>query len=248
MTDGAMLPAPPAELMLGSSIFLDFDGTLVGIAGSPEAVIVDAALTDLLLRLDAALQGRVVLLSGRSIAQLDTLLDCRGIKLGGSHGLERRPARLCPAVPSPEWPAWLDGELTALAADFPGVLAERKSFGVALHFRQQPEAAKACAALAERLAAAIGGTVQPGKMVYEVKPKGADKGEALHSFMAEPDFKGSKPLMFGDDLTDEQAFAAAAALGGAGILVGGPRQTAAQYGLADPVAVLAWLEAGMARL
>jgi len=48
--------------------------------------------------------------------------------------------------------------------------------------------------------------------------------------------------MVGDDLTDESAFAAAAELGGFGVLVGPPRETAARYGLPGVTAVLAWLE------
>ncbi len=48
--------------------------------------------------------------------------------------------------------------------------------------------------------------------------------------------------MVGDDLTDEHAFEAARDLGGWSVLVGDPRPTAALHRLADPAAVLAWLE------
>ena len=44
-----------------------------------------------------------------------------------------------------------------------------------------------------------------------------------------------------DDMTDEDGFAAVGALGGFGVLVGYPRLTAAEYGLADPSAVARWL-------
>jgi len=47
----------------------------------------------------------------------------------------------------------------------------------------------------------------------------------------------------GDDLTDEHAFAAAAALSGAGVLVGAPRETAARWRLPDVASVAGWLEA-----
>jgi len=61
--------------------------------------------------------------------------------------------------------------------------------------------------------------------------------------MQEPPFAGAVPVMVGDDLTDEDGFRAAAALGGFGVLVGPPRETAARYGLPDVDAVLAWLNA-----
>ena len=70
-------------------------------------------------------------------------------------------------------------------------------------------------------------------MVVELRPHGRDKGDALRAFMAEPDFAGARPVFVGDDLTDEHAFEAAPRLGGAGILVGPPRATAARYRLAD---------------
>ncbi len=57
-------------------------------------------------------------------------------------------------------------------------------------------------------------------MVAELRPAGADKGAALRRLMAEPPFAGARPVFVGDDLTDEHAFEAAAALGGEGVLVG----------------------------
>ena len=68
-------------------------------------------------------------------------------------------------------------------------------------------------------------------MVAELRPAGATKGDALKAFMTEPEFAGARPWFVGDDLTDEHGFAAAAALGGAGVLVGPMRATAARFRL-----------------
>src|SRR3546814_5527447 len=64
------------------------------------------------------------------------------------------------------------------------------------------------------------------KMVVELAPKCADKGLAVARLMAAPPFAGALPLFIGDDTTDEDGFAAVAAAGGHGILVGAPRPTA----------------------
>src|SRR3546814_1821330 len=47
--------------------------------------------------------------------------------------------------------------------------------------------------------------VQPGKMVFELRPHGIDKGTALRAFMRDAPFAGRLPIMVGDDLTDEAA-------------------------------------------
>ena len=75
----------------------------------------------------------------------------------------------------------------------------------------------------------------------ELKVPGADKGDAVRAFMAEPPFVAGRPVVVGDDLTDEHAFIAAAALGGHGILVGELRPTAAGYRLPTVEATLGWL-------
>jgi len=61
-------------------------------------------------------------------------------------------------------------------------------------------------------------------------------------FMAAPPFAGARPIMIGDDLTDEAAFLAAIDLGGDAILVGPPRPSHARWRLSSPAALLCWLD------
>jgi len=236
------LEPPPAGLLRGCSLFLDFDGTLVEIVERPDAVAVDTSLVTLMSRLADKLQGRLAVVSGRSRAEIDALFGGAGFAVGGSHGLELGwpDGRLI----APETPAGL-GEIAArmraLAAVYPGILVEEKPFGAAIHYRGAPESAPECRALAAQLASETGLTLQAGKMVFELRAPGGDKGAALHAFMDQPPMRGTRPVFVGDDLTDEDAFAAAAALGGDGILVGEARRTAARYRLPDVDATRAWL-------
>jgi trehalose 6-phosphate phosphatase len=77
-------------------------------------------------------------------------------------------------------------------------------------------------------------------MVVEVKPAGAHKGTALRRLSALPPFAGRRPVMLGDDTTDEDAIEAALALGGVGVKIG-PGASAASLRAPDPAAVRAWL-------
>jgi trehalose 6-phosphate phosphatase len=235
---------PPVDLLRGASLFLDFDGTLVEIVERPDAVQVDAALTMLMARLADKLQGRLAIISGRPRAEIDALFGDRRFAVGGSHGLELRwsDGRLDAPPPHPGF-APVIAEMRLLAAAHPGTMVEEKPFGVALHYRGAPAAEESCRALAEKLAAQAGLSLQHGKMVVELRLAGADKGSALDTFMAEPPMRGTFPVFVGDDLTDEHAFAAAARAGGHGIAVGASRPTAAHYRLPDVAATRAWLEA-----
>jgi trehalose 6-phosphate phosphatase len=56
---------------------------------------------------------------------------------------------------------------------------------------------------------------------------------------------GTRPIFVGDDLTDEPGFVAARELGGHGILVGPPRPTAADHGIASPADLRRWLSAAI---
>lgn len=238
----ASLAPPPPDLLAGASLFLDFDGTLVEIAPRPDAVAVDVRLRRLMAALTTRLAGRIAIVSGRGAEEIDALFGGAGFPIGGSHGAELFGVE---GAVEPERPIALDAVLERLnrfAADRPGVLVEAKPLGAGLHFRGAPQAESACRALAEQLAEASGLTLQEGKMVFELRAPG-DKGRAIAALMAMPPFAGSRPLFLGDDLTDEPGFAAAARLGGAGVLVGALRATSATYRLPDVAAVLRWLDA-----
>lgn len=231
------LITPPPSLLQNASLFLDFDGTLVNLADAPDAIQVEAGLRDLLARLGDRLQGRLVLVSGRASADVLAWIHPLEVPVAGSHGLERGgdPAHHAPAL------AEAKRHLGELRTRFEGVLIEEKPMGVAVHFRQVPEAEEACRAAAEHAAAVTGLQVQPGKMVFELKPGSGDKGTALREIMAEPLHAGTRPIFVGDDLTDEHGFAMARELGGAGVLVGEERPTAAEFRLPDVSAVHRWL-------
>lgn len=236
------LPAPPSTLPK-PALFLDLDGVLAELAATPDAVVPDARRTEVLKALAPRLGGRVAIISGRTIAEIDRIAEDSMASASGVHGLERRRADGSFLRAEPD-----EGVREAVEAfeDFartrPGVIVENKTIAAGLHFRGAPDAAPDAERLTRRLADETGLTLQPGNMVIELKTPGASKGTALKAFMAEAPFAGATPVMLGDDLTDEHGFRAAAELGGFGVLVGPPRETAARYGLPDVTAVLAWLE------
>jgi trehalose 6-phosphate phosphatase len=237
----SQLPPPPT-LFEGAALFLDFDGTLVELADTPDAIAVPAGLVPLLERLRRRLDGRLAIVSGRSRADLERHLPLHGIAFSGSHGLELRLADGTSLPLSvPIGLEDLKARVEAFAAATPGLLVEEKPAGIALHDRLAPEEGPRADAFIAALAKERGMTVQRGAMVAELRPNGATKGDAIKAFMTEPEFAGTRPLFMGDDLTDEHGFEAAAGLDGAGILVGPERESAARYRLGSVVEARRWL-------
>jgi trehalose 6-phosphate phosphatase len=238
-----MLSEPPVELLSDASLFLDFDGTLVELALTPDSIEVERALTSLLERLGERMGGRVAIVSGRAVKDVQSYLHPLDLAVAGSHGLEHAAPGCDPGeVARPQALDDIRDELRLLQSAHPGVLIEEKPLGVALHYRQAPQAEEVCRSAAERIAAATGLEVQAGKLVFELKAPGSDKGRALCRLMEQPPFAGTRPIFLGDDLTDEHGFKAARALGGAGVLVGDERETAALYRLPGVASVKQWLD------
>lgn len=241
MTQTAEAPRLVAE---ETALFLDLDGTLAPIVARPEAVAPDPRRTRVLEALGVRLGGRLAVVSGRALADLDRILEGRVPALAGVHGLVRRDAE-GRVMSTPPHPGLIEAVriLRGFAGSHAGLIIEDKGLSVALHYRLAPDLAARARIQADWIAAETGLSLQPGDHVVELRTPGPRKGDAVAAFMAAPPFAGARPVFVGDDLTDEDAFVAAARLGGFGVLVGAARPTAARYRLADVGAALDWLEA-----
>lgn len=236
-------PAPRADW----AYFFDIDGTLVDIAPTPWEVRLERELLELILRLHGATGGALALISGRSIADIDSIFHGRKLPVAGQHGIERRDSK--GRVTRHRFPlgklAVPRAQLGQIVARHPGLLLEDKELSLALHYRQQPALGSYVHRLMRTVQAEIGPdyTVQLGKRIVELKPSGKDKGQAVKEFMAEPPFRGRVPVFVGDDVTDEHGFAVVNSLGGYSIKVGRGRSHA-RWRLTDVEAVRSWLVRG----
>lgn len=240
-------PAPAPVPGRDWAYFFDIDGTLVDIAESPAGIDLDPALRQLLGELFQSVGGAMALITGRSIADIDSLFPAPHLPAAGQHGVERRDAGgQMSRHPFPSAP--LDGARRRLAEAVtrrPGLMLEDKGMSLALHYRQVPRLAGYAHRLMHAVRSELGEefAVQGGKRVVELKPAGQDKGAAILEFMQEDPFRGRTPVFVGDDMTDEFGFAMVNRLGGHSVKVGLGR-TAASWRLPDVSSVLAWLRSG----
>jgi trehalose 6-phosphate phosphatase len=234
---------PTADILEAATLFLDLDGTLLEISERPGDVRADASTCALLAQLARKLDGRLAIISGRSLEQIDQILGETAAELAvsGSHGCEHRWNGV---HAHPGRPRALDDvavRLRRFAEGRAGLLVEDKSFGVALHYRMVPEAEAAAQALARTLADEFELHLQGGKMMVELRAGGGDKGGAIKRLMRRPPMRGTTPVFAGDDVTDEAGFAAVRDMGGHAILVGEERPTRANFALPSPAALREWL-------
>ena len=245
MTHTDLPPPPDLDALLAEgpvAMFLDFDGTLVEIAPTPDAITVPDDLVARICALESRLGGRLALVSGRSIADLEKHTGALPLARAGSHGSDCRAAG-GNSVGEP--PADLSAEVRQAIAAFAEANSfahEEKTHGAALHYRADPALEERGLQFAESMADQHGVIVKRGKCVIEFVASEASKASAVRAFMAQAPFAGARPVFIGDDVTDEDGMRAAAELGGFGIAVGERDSEAAQYGLASSAAVHHWLQ------
>ncbi len=227
------------------ALFLDVDGTLLDLAPTPKSVRVPEGLVGLLQRLMLAFDGAIAVITGRMISEADQILAPLRLTASGVHGAEIRKLpneeieRVSAALPDE-----LVQSLRSLTLRIPGVIAEPKGPGLAVHYRLAPEAEGDILVALEALLDEHAGAFEllPGKRLFEIVPAGLSKGTALAALAATPTFHNRIPIMIGDDIGDEAAFAVAEGMHGFALRVAGEYYPEEHADFAGPRSVVNWLD------
>lgn len=193
-------------------LLLDYDGTLVPLARSPELAAPDGELLELLQRLSATPGLCVEIVSGRPRETLDAWFQHLPVLLWAEHGFWRR------RLPDSEWepaatvpPGWMDRIhpiLEQFTAATPGSHIEVKTASVAWHYRAAYREFGLRQAHELRMLLGDALSNQPlevleGKKVIEVRFRGISKALVAATPGAA---SASTVVAFGDDRTDEELF------------------------------------------
>lgn len=225
-------------------LFLDIDGTLLDMALTPTTVRVPPGLAELLGVVATRLAGAVAIVTGRPIAEADSLLKPLKFIAAGVHGAEMRTTVTGEVKPLTQaFTPDLLNDIRAAADSMPGIVTENKGTGIAMHYRMAPELRDLLLITLEALVPKYPGqfSIWEGRKVVEILPVGFSKGRALRTLAGLPEFANRIPVMIGDDIADVGAFHAAEELGGYGLKVAGENFSQKEAAFTGPADVLAWL-------
>jgi trehalose 6-phosphate synthase/phosphatase len=198
-------------------LFLDYDGTLIPFARSPELGAPDRALRDLLTELASKPGIDVHVVSGLAQSMLERWLGDLPIGLHAEHGYVSRMRR------SEHWvqleglsDSWKEGVrrlLREATRVTPGALVEEKTATIAWHWRMaEPElGAERASELWRRLETQV--RDEPVDLVrsdksIEIRPRGLNKGRVVERVLAATPLPLPTIVAFGDDATDDDLFRA----------------------------------------
>src|SRR5260221_12278537 len=244
------MPSTLPEMRTDWALFLDVDGTLLDFAAAPDDVEVPGALPVPVVALHCILGGAIVFVSGRKIPVLDRLFAPLRLPAAGQHGAELRDSASGDTIgagPPPHF-AELVARLNDFTASRPGLLVEDKGASVAVHYRQAPRYRGELQQFIQTAIAENGEDMEmlQAQMAFDIKRRSANKGHAVAWFMSRPPFRGRVPVFIGDDLTDEDGFAAVTARAGHAVQIGTARACVAPWHAPTPSDLRLWLRACVA--
>ena len=196
-------------------LFLDIDGTLADFTMNPkDSVIPDSTL--ILLQKIQSHGIKIAVVTGRSLAEARQMLSPLILPIAATHGLEiafddssDTNQTNVVSVDTMEL-AVIKQSIIQSCIPFDDFTVENKPYSVALHFRKNPALAdEAYAIMAETLKTHNNWSLKSGKYVWEVVPKGVNKGTAILTLLEKMQSSESLcPIFMGDDITDEAGFVA----------------------------------------
>ncbi|MET0198320.1 trehalose-phosphatase [Rhodococcus sp. RS1C4] len=187
----------------------DYDGTMAPIVSDPLKAFPHAEAVSAMRGLATLAGTTAAVISGRALRDLATLSRLPAeVQLVGSHGsefdigfihaIDDKAKKLLGDI---------SAEMESIAGRFPGVGVEVKPASAALHVRnaEPVDAERALNAVREGVARRDGVQVTEGKSVIELAVIVTDKGVALDILRHQEG--ATAAVFFGDDVTDEKAFA-----------------------------------------
>jgi len=224
---------------------LDFDGTLTPIRSHPDDAVLAQPVRDVLARLARNPRVKLMIVSGRGLADVASRVGLPDTLYAGNHGLEIQGPGI--SFIEPTAAALVDplNDLTTLVekrlAHVPAAIVERKGLTSSVHYRNAPP----------ELWDAIGRVMRDvvaddpdrfvltaGHKVWEIRPRVSwHKGQAILWVLRHLGTPEKRLAIYlGDDRTDEDAFASLP--DGLTVRVGdASTPTRARYRVADPAAV-----------
>jgi trehalose 6-phosphate phosphatase len=235
-------------------LFLDYDGTLAEFAPTPDDVLPDQELIELVVQLVLDSRIRVSVISGRRLAHVKRLVPVAGVDLAGTYGvellmgdgnqIERVPYEsVRPTLEEikPQWESIIKG--------LNGFYLEDKGWSLALHARfaeshLAEDVLSAAHSVGSEFLQIADLQMLGGHKFLEVSPAIADKGRAVEHLLDYYPDRDAILLYLGDDDKDERAFKVINEYSGISILVSGAeRKTCADMRLDSPASARRWLRA-----
>lgn len=226
-------------------LLLDYDGVLREFVNDPAAAKPTPAVRKILKRLSENSANDVVVISGRSKQELDQWFGHMHVALAAEHGAFFRRAGgkkwHRTSQVDPGWKKPVKALFDYYASDTPGALVEQKNTSLVWHYRAASpyHAQKSLVAirrLLKPLLKRFGLTAKEGNKIMEVHPADISKGRVAQEWLIhDHDFV----LAIGDDITDEDMFAAVPA--GAYSIKVGRGQTAARFRVKNVAEVVSLL-------
>ena len=199
----------------GYCLFLDIDGTLADFTLNPKDSVIPTSTLTLLQKIQT--HGvKIAAVTGRSLAEAKQMLFPLTLPIAATHGLEiafddssDHNETNVVSVNIMEL-AVITESIIQSCIPFDDFIIENKPYSVALHFRKNPALAdSAYTIMVETLKSHDNWTLKSGKYVWEVVPKGANKGSAILALLKKMQSNKSVfPIFIGDDITDEAGFMA----------------------------------------
>ncbi|KAA3621348.1 MAG: trehalose-phosphatase, partial [Proteobacteria bacterium] len=196
-----------------------------------------------------ATQGAVALISSRSLESLESMGLPGNVNVAGLYGLQARAFDGTSVIRMPENYNRVRGataDLRELTRDHPELHLEDKGLAVSVRCPGPAGLTRMVLMHMQDAVLRLGPAYHlvARNNVVEIKPRKANKGNAIRDYLVNPPFRGRDPVFIGDDISDEDAFGVVNDLRGFTVRVGNVRRgmTRARCALPSVSALLDWLE------